>query len=127
MMEGYKGRSGAAANVEIGLENYMPWQPGLFRKWLHASVYAFGDAGVMELSNFSLPNYHNISPASWMWSDLHVDAGLGFAFTIKNWGVFEKGKPLTIRVDLPVFLNRPPYSNDQYATFRYVVGINRAF
>lgn len=127
MMEGYKGRSGAAANVEIGLENYMPWQPGLFRKWLHASVYAFGDAGVMELSNFSLPNYHNISPASWMWSDLHVDAGLGFAFTIKNWGVFEKAKPLTIRVDLPVFLNRPPYSNDQYATFRYVVGINRAF
>jgi aminopeptidase N len=58
---------------------------------------------------------------------VHVDAGVGFAFTIKNWGVFEKAKPLTFRVDFPVFLNRPPYSNDQYATLRYVIGVNRAF
>ena len=125
-LEGYKGRSGAALNVELGLENYMPWRPRLLRNWLHAGVYAFGDAGVMELSNFTLPNYYFITPSS-SWSSLHVDAGIGFAFTIKNWGVFEKAKPLTIRVDLPIFLNRPPYSNDQYATLRYVVGINRAF
>lgn len=61
------------------------------------------------------------------WSDLHVDAGLGVAFTIKKWGVFDKAKPLTIRFDMPAFLNRPPYSNNQYATFRYVIGINRVF
>ena len=124
-LEGYKGRSGAAANLEIGLENYMPWHPRHLH-WLHANVYAFGDAGVMELSNFSLPNYYDIQPAN-MWGSVHVDAGVGFAFTVKNWGVFEKAKPLTIRIDLPVFLNRPPYSNDQYATLRYVIGINRAF
>ena len=126
LMEGYKGRSGASANVELGFERYMPWRPRLFRNWLHAGVYGFGDAGVMELSNYSLPNYYFIQPST-SWSSLHVDAGVGFAFTIKNWGVFEKAKPLTIRVDLPIFLNRPPYSNDQYATLRYVVGINRAF
>ena len=126
-LEGYKGRSGASANVEIGLENYMPWKPKLLRNWLHANVYAFGDAGVMELSNFTLSNFTYLESPSTQWSTLHVDAGVGFAFTIKNWGVFEKAKPLTIRLDLPVFLNRPPYSNDQYATFRYVVGINRAF
>ncbi len=110
-----------------GLENYMPWHPRLISNWLHASVYAFGDAGVMELSNYSLPNYYAITPNAAYWSNVHVDAGVGFAFTIKNWGVFEKARPLTIRLDLPVFLNRPPYSNDQYATVRYVIGVGRAF
>ncbi len=126
-LEGYKGRSGAAANVEVGFENYMPWHPKHLGNLVHANVYAFGDAGVMELSNFSLPNYYLTTPSSTMWSSVHVDAGLGFAFTVKQWGVFEKAKPLTIRIDFPVFLNRPPYSNDQYATLRYVVGVNRAF
>ena len=105
----------------------MPWKPRLLRNWLHANVYAFGDAGVMELSDFSTANIYNATPNATYWSNVHVDAGVGFAFTIKNWGVFDKAKPLTIRLDLPIFLNRPPYSNDQYATFRYVVGVNRAF
>jgi hypothetical protein len=127
VLAGYKGRSGAAANVEIGFENYMPWRPKAFRNWLHANVYAFGDAGLMELSNFSLPDFTVTTPSSYQWSSVRVDAGVGLAFTIKKWGVFEKAKPLTIRIDLPMFLNRPPYSNDQYATVRYVIGINRAF
>lgn len=126
VLEGYKGRSGAAANIEVGLENYMPWRPRHLRNWLHLNVYAFGDAGIMELSNFAQANPYVITPST-MWSDVHIDAGLGFALTIKNWGIFEKAKPLTIRVDLPVFLNRPPYSNNEYATLRYVIGINRAF
>lgn len=125
-LEGYKGRSGASANIELGLENYMPWQPRHLKNWLHANVYAFGDAGVMEMSNFFLPNYYSISPTN-QWSNVHVDAGAGVAFTIKNWGPFEKAKPLTLRIDLPLFLNRPPYSNDQYWTLRYVLGVNRAF
>jgi hypothetical protein len=127
VLEAYKGRSGASANVELGFENYMPWHPKFFNKWLHANVYAFGDAGVMELSNFTLPDYYTTTPNSTYWSSVHIDAGAGVAFTIKSWGVFEKAKPLTIRFDMPVFLNRPPYSNNQYATFRYVVGVNRAF
>jgi len=126
VLEGYKGRSGAAVNVELGFENYMPWHPRFFRKWLHANVYGFGDAGVMELSNFSAANIHTIAPTN-VWSTVHADAGVGVAFTIKSWGVFEKAKPLTLRIDLPFFLNRPPYGNDQYATLRYVIGINRAF
>lgn len=125
-LEGYKGRSGAAVNVELGFENYIPWHPRMFTKWLHANLYGFGDAGVMQLSNFPTTNVYNITPTN-LWSTVHIDAGVGCAFTIKNWGVFEKAKPLTIRVDFPVFLNRPPYSNNSYATFRYVVGINRAF
>jgi hypothetical protein len=123
---GYKGRSGASANMEVGFENYIPWRPKAFRNWLHVNAYAFGDVGIMELSSFVQPGFTFIQPTS-MWSDVHADAGLGLAFTVKNWGPFDKAKPLTLRIDLPVFLNRPPYSNAQYATFRYVVGINRAF
>ncbi|MES2703244.1 MAG: M1 family metallopeptidase [Bacteroidota bacterium] len=126
LLTGYKGRSGAAINAEIGLENYMPWRPKIFRNWLHANVYAFGDAGIMELSNYAPFNVALIAPTT-TWSTIHVDAGLGMAFTIKSWGVFEKAKPLTLRIDFPLFLNRPPYNNPQYATFRYVVGINRTF
>jgi aminopeptidase N len=125
-MEGYKGRSGASANAELDFENYTPWAPKAFRKWLHAAWYAFGDVGAMELSNYTLPNYYAAAPTT-AWSSVHVDAGVGVAFTIKSWGVFDKAKPLTLRLDLPLFLNRPPYSNDQYATVRYVIGINRAF
>ncbi len=125
-MVGYKGRSGASVNLELGFENYMPWRPRALRSWLHANVYAFGDAGIMELSYFNSPNQYFIIPST-TWGSVHVDAGIGCAFTIKNWGVFEKAKPLTIRLDLPIFLNRPPYGNDQYATFRYVIGVNRAF
>lgn len=80
----------------------------------------------MQMSDFQLSSFNVIYPTT-MWSDVHVDAGAGMAFTIKNWGIFEKAKPLTIRIDLPVFLNRPPYNNPQYATLRYVIGINRAF
>ena len=127
MLEAYKTRSGVSASVELDFERYMPWQPRFFSKWLHASVYAFGDAGVAELSNFSAASYYDIQPSGYLWSNLHADAGAGVAFTIKKWGVFDKARPLTIRLDLPVFLNRPPYSNDQYATLRYVVGIDRAF
>lgn len=126
VLEAYKGRSGASVSMEIGFENYIPYKPRFFRNWLHANLYAFADAGVMQLSNFSTNNVYNIVPTS-IWSDVRADAGLGMAFTIKSWGVFEKAKPLTLRVDFPLFLNRTPYSNPQYFAYRYVLGINRAF
>ncbi|MBA3828049.1 MAG: M1 family peptidase [Taibaiella sp.] len=122
----YKGRSGASASVEADFENYLSIHPRLTRNWLRAEVYAFADAGVMELSHYTLPDFWNITPTT-MWSDLRIDAGLGLALTIKNWGVFEKAKPLTLRFDVPLFLNRAPYGNPQYSSFRYVVGINRTF
>jgi aminopeptidase N len=81
---------------------------------------------MIELSNANLSTYWETTPTT-MWSDLRVDAGLGFACTIKKWGPFDKAKPLTLRFDMPFFLNRPPYANPQYANFRYVVGINRTF
>ncbi|MBS1587489.1 MAG: M1 family metallopeptidase [Bacteroidetes bacterium] len=124
---GYKGRSGASGSIELDVDDYFPFRPKFTRNWLHADVYAFADAGIIQLSNIaSTASFYNIMPTN-KWSDVRVDAGAGVAITIKSWGVFEKARPLTIRFDVPVFINRPPYANPQYATFRYVVGINRSF
>ena len=124
---GYKGRSGAAVNVEVDVDNYIPLKPKLTRNWLHVDVYGFADAGLIELSRITNVNkYYNSEPTEEK-SDIRVDAGLGLAFTIKKWGVFDKAKPLTVRFDMPFFVNRPPYADPQYVNFRYVIGINRAF
>jgi aminopeptidase N len=126
MMIGYKGRSGVSANVEVDVDNYIKLRPKFTRNWLHADVYAFADAGIIELSTTNLLQYWDITPTT-TWSNLRMDAGVGFAFTIKKWGVFEKAKPLTLRVDLPFFVNRPPYAEPDYFNFRWVVGVNRSF
>lgn len=126
VLAGYKARSGAGANIEVDFDNYILLKPRVTQKWLHVDAYLFADAGITELSRYSLPDYTVLTPTT-MWSDLRADAGVGLAFTIKNWGIFEKAKPLTIRFDMPLLINRPPYANPQYATFRYVIGINRSF
>lgn len=124
---GYKGRSGASVSAELGFQNYINLKPKFTRNWLHADLYLFADAGVIELSRFNnLDEYWNATPTN-MLSDIRVDAGLGAAFTIKKWWHFEKARPLTIRFDMPMLLNRPPYANPQYFNFRYVVGISRSF
>lgn len=124
--QSYKGRSGGAINVEVAFNDYIQLKPRFTKNWLHADLYCFGDAGVMETSRFNVANVYAVIPTT-TWSDVRVDAGLGAAFTIKNFGVFEKAKPLTLRIDLPFFLNRAPYSNNNYFALRYVVGVNRAF
>lgn len=126
LLVGYKGRSGASVNAEVGFSNYLQWRPRLTRNWLRADLYAFGDAGIMELGTFSPLGTPYVAPTT-TWGTIHADAGLGCAFTIKSWGVFEKAKPLTLRIDFPMFVNRPSYQSGEYFTMRYVVGVNRAF
>ena len=125
-MIGYKGRSGAAVNAEIDFDNYIKLRPKFTRNWLHTDVYLFADAGAIELSSYDATQYWNSQPTT-MWSDIRLDAGLGLAFTIKRWGVFEKAQPLTLRFDMPFVVNRPPFANPDYAEFRWVVGVNRSF
>lgn len=127
LMIGYKGRSGVALNMELDFDDFIRWKPRLTRQWLHIDAYAFADAGMIELSKLTnLNTYYDAIPTTKV-SNLRIDAGLGIAATIKNWGMFEKAEPLTIRFDMPFFLNRPPHATPQYWDFRYVIGINRAF
>lgn len=130
---GYKGRSGAALNIEADFSNYFRWQPAFTKNWLAVNLYAFADAGIMELNTYSQTGppenwkfYDVITPAGKV-SDLRLDAGIGAAFTIKKWGVFEKAQPLTLRFDMPLFLNRAPYGAPQYLAARWLLGISRAF
>lgn len=123
---GYKGRSGAAVNAELDFDGLFKFKPAFTKNWLHLDAYLFGDAGLMELSRYDASEFSRITPTE-MWSDVHVDAGLGFAATIKRFGPLAQAQPLTIRVDLPFFLNRPSYGDPQYWNMRYVVGVSRAF
>jgi aminopeptidase N len=80
-------------------------------------LYAFADAGVID--------YGDAINNTWI-SDLRADAGLGSALTIKKWGPLDLVKPLTIRFDMPFFLNRPP-AIEEYFQFRWILSISRAF
>ncbi len=124
---GYKGRSGIGANLEADFDGLIPFRPKWTRNWLHLDLYAFADAGVIELSRYgNINEYWNTTPANTL-SDVRMDAGVGTALTIKRFGPFEKARPFTLRVDFPLFLNRPPAGHGQYWDFRYVVGVNRSF
>ena len=61
-------------------------------------------------------------------SKVRSDAGLGFALTLNEWGPLQMVKPITLRLDLPFFLNRyPSIDEDSFQTNRFVVGIGRTF
>jgi len=113
---GYNGTSGASFSTEIDFTKYMPYG---FRK-SGITYYAFADAGV--ITNEKL-NKNNLRDAFY---DARVDAGFGLAYTFDNWGPLDMVKPITIRFDIPIFLNRPP-ATDDFLQFRWVLGINRAF
>jgi len=118
----YKGRSGASVNAELDFSRYFNWKPSFFKNWLNVQTYIFADAGIIELSDYKNADYNNTIPTNYV-SDFRFDAGIGAAFTIKKWGNFAKAKPLTIRFDMPIFLNRPTFSESQYFAARWLMGI----
>jgi hypothetical protein len=126
LLVGYKGRSGAATNIEIDFDNYIRFRPKLVRHFIHIDLYGFADAGIIELSSASLGRTLDV-PANTEFSSLRVDAGFGSALTITNWMWFNKAKPLTLRFDMPLFVNKPPFVSPDFVKFRYVVGVNRTF
>jgi hypothetical protein len=115
----YKGQSGAAVNAELEFSGLVKIKK---QNWLtrtfKLTTYLFGDAGII--------NYNQPDDILKM-ADLRADAGLGATLTIKKFGVLQTVNPLTIRFDMPFFLNRIPATDKNYFQYRFVVGINRAF
>jgi len=109
----YRGLSGAAFNTEIELTNTIP-----YLKNFGIDSYVFMDAGIIDNNN---------NDGKFLSSNLYMDAGFGFTLEIsKLWDRAIDAKPLVLRMDLPIFLNRPP--DDNYTSLnRFVFGINRAF
>ena len=113
----YNGTSGGAFNTEIDFTAYLPYS---IRRNNIAS-YLFADAGIITSEQLTKENYKE------SFSDLRVDAGIGFTYTFRNFGPLEMVNPLVIRFDMPLFLNRAPAADDDFVQMRWLIGINRAF
>ncbi|MBS1637192.1 MAG: M1 family metallopeptidase [Bacteroidetes bacterium] len=119
MMYNYKGTTGASASTEIEFGELLSFMK--IRKLdntLKLMPYLFADAGYININQPSDAN---------KMSNLMMDAGAGIALSINRFGHLYGVKPLTIRFDMPVFINRLPFAEKDYFQFRWMVGINRAF
>lgn len=117
----YKGTTGAAFNMELEFQELFGFigraMPRV-KSVIGLQSYLFGDVGAI---NFNTGN----EPLAM--SDFRADAGVGFALTIKRFPPLQTVKPLTLRVDFPLFLNRTPFVSPDYLQLRWVVGVSRAF
>lgn len=107
------GNSGAAINLELSFSQYFMPQS----KWFEIDTYVFSDIGVMGIQrdfdiDFTIPR---------------TSTGLGIATTIKKFGPLSDIKPLTIRADFPLLLNRPAFTDDDFINFRWMIGVSKAF
>jgi hypothetical protein len=112
----YNGTSGAAFNTEINFTAFLPYS---IRK-NNISSYLFADAGIITSERLTKENYKEL------FSEIRTDAGIGFTYTLRNFGSFETVRPLVIRFDMPLFLNRPPASDEDFLQMRWLIGINKA-
>ena len=81
--------------------------------------YLFADAGIITSENLTKETYKEA------FSELRADAGIGFTYTFRNFGPLERIKPLILRFDMPLFLNRPPASDNDFIQMRWLIGINK--
>ena len=114
----YAGNSGASINAELEFDEIFGLRPWWTRNWLDIDMYVFGDLGFIST---------NRPGEQFSFAKPRADAGLGASVTIKRWGALDKVKPLTIRVDMPFFLNRTPALDPEPWAFRWMLGISRAF
>tara|TARA_B100001142_G_scaffold301946_1_gene328057 strand:+ start:18989 stop:22198 length:3210 start_codon:yes stop_codon:yes gene_type:complete len=112
----YNGTSGASFNTEVDFTAYLP----LSIRENNIASYLFADAGIISSNKINRDNYTNV------FEDFRADAGIGFTYTFDKFGPLEKVKPLVIRLDMPLFLNRPPATDDDFIQMRWLIGINRA-
>jgi aminopeptidase N len=110
----YAGKSGAGYNLEIDFDRFIKFTPK-FLKNFKMDTYIFTDLGILNYATSGTKN---------TFGKFRMDAGVGTALTVK-FGSYDI-KPLTIRFDIPFFINTAPAVSD-YLDFRYVLGINRAF
>jgi len=112
----HSGTSGIAFNTEFEFNDLVK-TPRKFNQYIAVKTYLFADAGLINLN-------YSFEPIQF--ARIRADAGLGAALQIKNWWIFRDLKPITLRLDLPLFLNRPP-AGQEYLQFRWLFAIDRAF
>lgn len=115
----YKGATGASFSTEIEFgELFRFINPKFLKNSIKFQPYLFGDAGIININTPGTPN---------VMSDVMADAGIGTTLSIVRWGKLYNIKPLTIRFDIPFFVNRLPFEETDYIQFRWMLGVNKAF
>ncbi|MFI5151023.1 MAG: M1 family metallopeptidase [Bacteroidia bacterium] len=126
----YKGLSGISASAELEFQKIFSGiltagrgtgfnrMMSKINNYISLQTYLFGDAG-------SLGYTHN--GELFGLDDIRADAGIGAALTIKKWRALQMVSPLTLRFDMPLFLNATPAVSPDYVQLRWVVGVSRSF
>ncbi len=114
---GYRGLSGASVNFELEFQKAFGLQWKTMDRYFDLATYLFYDAGFIGLRSGS----ERSAPGP-----IRMDAGIGTALTLEQLGPVEEIDPVTLRFDLPFFLNRPP-ANSSFLEYRWMLGIARAF
>lgn len=112
----HRGFSGAAINIEMDFSKLVNFKPKTLSKYFSLATYMFFDAGTISTK-----------PNELIFSTVRMDAGLGTALTIKSWGRSQKAKPLTLRFDMPFYVDPKPFTETDNFKFRWIAGIGRAF
>ena len=107
----YSGTSGASFSTELEFSKYIS-----FANRLNMTNYIFADAGILN---------SNMLNETLAFGNLRADVGFGTTFTLFN--NIDNINPLTLRIDLPWFMNRPPFGENYLDFNRFVIGINRTF
>ena len=114
----YVGTSGAAISAELEFHKTLP----VLKEQNKLKTYLFADAGLINTNEVSAQNFEN------SFTEIRADAGVGVALTIDRWGALEMARPLTLRLDFPMALNKYPYVDESYFQLnRFVFGVGRAF
>ncbi|MCF8217936.1 MAG: M1 family metallopeptidase [Bacteroidales bacterium] len=114
----HNGNTGVSVNMELSTARLFQPVPKSLRKYLNLDIYSFFDAGALdEASITKLPDFERI----------YFDAGLGVNLNIQQWWKFDKIDPLTLRFDMPLFLNVKPYGDANNFMFRWLFGIEKSF
>ena len=108
----YKGVTGASLSAELEFNQLIRFNPRFLRNTFGLATYLFGDVGAINYNT----TFENLA-----FADIRADAGVGTALTIRRWGKLQKVNPLTLRFDMPLFLNRIPSTETNYIAFRWLV------
>jgi hypothetical protein len=121
----YKGMSGASFSGELDFDRLIKFEPRKLKNLLHLDLYLFGDVGFIQ-NNFKTGEF-GLTSNQTITGKILASAGTGAALTIKRWGRLDEIKPLTIRFDVPWFINSTPFVDGEHIKFRWIMGISRSF
>ena len=114
---GYNGTSGGSINLEVDFTSLIARSINT----IGIKPYIFADAGIITNKELSRENFIDT------FSEIRADAGIGFFINVSQWTPLETVNPLTVRLDFPLFLNRPPANDKDYFMFRWLFGISKLF